>query len=192
MPDPCCPGQLVAEGSRTSKRQPRPWLATSITPRCASTMPRSDGQPVPAAVVGPVVRAVLPRKAVSKTRGRSSAGMPPHASDTVKETASTGSLLTRAVTAMVPSFGVWRIALSSRLRSDPAELVRVNGDWQIGRGLGDQPDALRARDWVGTGQGCLDEVVGSHSLEPKLHRSFYPGQLEQVVDHLRDAVDLNS
>ena len=95
MPDHCCPDQLVAEWQSHLETASEPLVGDLDYPAVRLDDAARDGQPVPAAVIRRrCVRAVLPRKAVSKTRGRSSSGMPPHASETVKETASTGSLLT--------------------------------------------------------------------------------------------------
>ena len=60
-------------------------MRTAIWPECASTMPRAMDRPRPPPCWGPGVRALSPRNATSKTRGRSSGGIPPQASATLTQ-----------------------------------------------------------------------------------------------------------
>ena len=104
--------------------QPGPALRTAIWPECASTMPRAIERPSPPPDCGPGVRADSPRNATSKTRGRSSGGIPPQASDTVTQAI---PLCTSASTSTPPSDGVCLIALVTRLRSArPISAVSMN------------------------------------------------------------------
>ena len=61
-------------GSRTLAQHPARWFVISIVPPCASARPRARPSPTPPSFPG--VRAELPRKATSNTRGRSSGGLP--------------------------------------------------------------------------------------------------------------------
>jgi hypothetical protein len=64
------------------KRQPPSASATDTSPSCRSTRPRTIARPNPPPPVGTTsrsgLRAAAPRKATSKTFGRSDSGMPPH------------------------------------------------------------------------------------------------------------------
>src|SRR5947209_327780 len=105
-------------GRRTVKRQPLPSLRTEMVPWWASTSPRATARPRPAPAL-PGVRAASPRYAISKTWSRSFAGIPPHASRT-DTTAAAPLSSNPASIHTVPPAGVWRMALSRRLRTTRA------------------------------------------------------------------------
>ena len=93
---------------------------------------------------------------------------------------------------MVPSLGVCRIALSSRLRITRPNSSGSTWTGSVGQRLADQPDALRPGDRVGAGQRLLDQVAGRDPLQVQPHRALDAGQLEQVGHHLGEPVDLDA
>jgi len=112
-----------AAGRHTSNRQPPTTLRTPTRPPCASTRPRTMARPSPPPA-SDGVRARSPRTATSKTRPRSSSGMPPQVSETASHTSSRSC---PAAMCTVPSARTELISRLPTTRVSAASPARTTG-----------------------------------------------------------------
>ena len=186
------PRPAAAPGTGTR----RPRCCTATSPRCASTRPRTIASPRPPPPPSwswcrfRGVRAASPRNATSNTRGRSSSGMPPHASVTASQPPNSSLpplQRDRAVGRRVPD----RVA--QQVGHDPREF-RLAAPHR--RPLAQRRAQLDAASRLATGSAdasASETTSPSDTLpdrQPQRAR-VDPGQLEQVVDELRHPVGLD-
>ncbi len=121
--------------------------------------PAHDGEPEPPP--DPGVRAASPRNATSNTRGRSASGIPPQPSVTANQPPSPSR---PPLTVTVPSEGVYRIALRSRLariRDSSGSLARTTG----------QPDSSATSRTPRAAATGAAEATASETTSPSATRA---------------------
>ena len=186
-----CARVTPGTGSSTVKRQPGPRFSTRIVPSWASTRPLGDGEAEPSSTVRAGAGRVTPEGEIEdpievidrdarRTRRRST---PPPV-----HRASSHATWTSA-----PD-GVWRMALSSRLRTtrvSSAGAMRSDCSGPVDEPT--QADALGPRHRRGRGDRLRDDIAQRHGLEVEVQRTrLDPAELEEIVDEHGEAVGLPS